>query len=221
MNSSVTPFVFIGEIILIYILSRQVLQKAYRSFHQMRWSNEGIVRVVSFLYAPGTVVHELSHYIVALLLNMHPREMSFFPVIEGNKVKLGHVIYEKNKGDFIRPLLVGIAPFFGAMGVLWLLIYSSLFPGAEWWQTILFGYLILAITANMFSSPQDLIDIGYVIPLCIVVGFILYLFPLSIPPDYIRLMGERVHLFVLAMQPPLLFSVGFHAILVVLLSRLK
>lgn len=221
MSSSVTPFLFIGEIILIYILSRLVLQKAYRSLHLMRWSNSLIVRVVSLLYAPGTIIHELSHYIVALLLNMHPREMSFFPVVEGNRVKLGHVIYEKNKGDFIRPLLVGIAPFFGAMGVLWLFIYGSLFPGGEWWQTALFGYLILAITANMFSSPQDLIDIGYVIPLCIVVGFILYLFPLSIPPHYLSLISERAHFFIMTIQPPLLFSVGFHAILVVLLSRLK
>ncbi|MFZ2026163.1 MAG: hypothetical protein WAV30_02675 [Microgenomates group bacterium] len=221
MSSSVTPFLFIGEIVLIYILSRLVLQKAYKSFHQMRWSNSSTVRVVSFLYAPGTIIHELSHYVVALLLNMHPREMSFFPVVEGNKVKLGHVIYEKNKGDFIRPLLVGIAPFFGAIGVLWLFIYGSLFPGTEWWQTILFGYLILAITANMFSSPQDLIDIGYVVPLCILVGFILYLFPVSIPSHYLVPIGERIHFFILTIQPPLLFSVGFHAILVVLLSRLK
>lgn len=221
MSSSVTPFLFIGEIILIYLLSRLVLQKAYRSFHQMRWSDSLIIQIVALLYLPGTVVHELSHYLVALIMNMHPREMSFFPVVEGNKVKLGHVIYEKNKGDFIRPLLVGIAPFFGAIAILWLLISVRLFPGDEWWQTVLFGYLILTITANMFSSPQDLIDIGYIIPLCIVVGFILYLFPLSIPPEYLRLMSERAHSFILTIQPPLLFSVGFHAILVIVLSRLK
>lgn len=221
MNSSVAPFLFIGEVVLIYVLSRLALKNTYHSLHRMGWNNSSIIGIVSFLYAPGTIVHELSHYLVALLLNMHPREMSFFPVVEGNKIKLGHVLYEKNKGDFIRPLLVGIAPFFGAMGVLWVFIHSSLFPGNEWWQTALFGYLILAITANMFSSAQDLIDIGYLIPLALIIGLIFYLFPVSIPSHSLVVLGEQMYFFIMTIQPPLLFSVGFHAILVMLLSKLQ
>jgi len=221
MSSSVAPFLFVSEIILIYALSRLTLKNTYRFLHRLKWHNSSIIGIVSFLYAPGTIVHELSHYLVALLLNMHPREVSFFPVVEGDRVKLGHVLYEKNKGDFIRPLLVGIAPFFGALGVLWLLIHGSFFPGKEWWQTALFGYLILAITANMFSSPQDLIDIGYVIPLFIMIGLIFYLFPFSLSGSYFTSLNERISFFIMTIQPPLLFSVGFHAILVVLLSRFK
>lgn len=220
MNSWFTLFVFIGEIVVIYFLSRLVLQKTYGSFLR-RGSKRMIVGIIAVLYEPGTIVHEVSHYFVALLLNMHPQEMSIFPVIEENKVRLGHVLYQKNKSDFIRPILVGIAPIFGAMTVLWLIVYTNQFPGKELWQTGVFGYLILAITANMFSSAQDLVDIIYLVPVGLIISLVLYLFPIAISPYYLALISNTVLFFVHTIQPLLLFSLVFHAILVLLLSRLK
>lgn len=219
MNSVFLLFLFLGEIIAVYFLSRMVIQKAYVSLIRIG-SRQMIVGILSILYVPGTIVHELSHYFVALLLNMHPQEVSIFPVIDGHKVRLGHVLYHKNKGDFIRPILVGIAPIFGAMSILLLIVYTNQFPGTELWHTIIFGYFILTITASMFSSPQDLIDIGYLIPLGIIIGGLLYLFPLSISPQYIAIINNAVIFFIYALQPALLFSLGFHAILVLVLSRL-
>lgn len=220
MNSLFTFLLFIGEIISIYFLSRLVLQKAYGSLRRIG-SKRMIVVIISILYEPGTIVHELSHYFVALLLNMHPQEVSIFPVIEENKIRLGHVLYQKNKGDFIRPILVGIAPIFGAMAVLMLIVYLKLFPGKELWETLLFGYLILTITANMFSSAQDLVDIIYLVPVGLIIGLLLYLFPIAIPPHYLKLVSDTILFFIHTIQPPLLFSIAFHAILVLLLSRLK
>ena len=217
--SSLYFILFIGEIISIYFLTRLVLLKSFSVL--MRFGKNKTIFLLSFLYEPGTIVHEMSHYFIALILNMHPFEVNIFPVIEKNKIKLGHVLYQKNKGEFIRPILVGIAPIFGALTLLILIIYFKLFPGTQLWQTVVFGYLILAITANMFSSSQDLVDIIYLIPVGIIIGILLYLFPIAIPLHYLSEIHRVMLFFIITIQPALLFSIAFHAILVLVLSRLK
>lgn len=221
MSGLLPFFVFVVEIFFIYFLSRLVLQKAYISLRRIGFGSKMIIGIISFIYLPGTIIHELSHYFMALLLNANPHEVSIFPVIEDKKVRLGHVIYEKKRGEFIRPILIGIAPFFGALAVLWLIIYSRQFPGNEMWKTILFGYLILTTTANMFSSKQDLVDIGYIVPVGILIFIILYLAPISIPTSYLTQTANAIAYFVQTIQSPLLFSILFHAILVLVLSKLK
>ncbi len=209
--------IFIGEIIGIFLLSRLSLQKSYHVLKKILKSDKSILFFVSFIYLPGTIIHELSHYVATLILNLHPREIQFFPVIEGRKVRLGHVLYEKHPDDFMRSILVGIAPFLGGLISLWILIQAKLFPGSAWWQTLLFGYLILAISANMFSSKQDLVDVGYLIPLGLLIAFLLYLFPLQISPVFLNQLSPHISYFIQTLQPPLLFSLGIHAILVLLL----
>lgn len=220
MNSPQIILLFIGEILAVYFLSHLVLKKSYR-FLMRIGGRRMIVGMLSLVYLPGTIIHELSHYIAALLLGMHPYDVNIFPVIEAHKVRLGHVMYEKNKGDILRPILVGIAPFFGAMTVLLLVVYSGMFPGKALWQTVIFGYLILTITANMFSSAQDLVDIGYLIPPVIIICLLLYLFPVSIAPHYTEPIQNALLYFIYTVQNPLLFSIVFHAILVLVLSRLE
>jgi hypothetical protein len=141
--------------------------------------------------------------------------------VEGRRLKLGHVLYERYPHDFIRPLLVGVAPFFGGLISLWLIVQTGLFTGGAWWETLLFGYLILTITANMFSSKQDLIDIGYLIPLSIIIVFLYYLFPIQTSPLVMASIGRPLTHFFYTIHPPLLFSLGIHGILVLLLTRFK
>lgn len=208
---------FIGEIIGIFLLSRLSLQKSYRVLQKIIRNDKLILLFVSLIYFPGTVIHELSHYIGALFLNLHPREMHLFPVIEGKTVRLGHVLYEKHPDDFIRSILVGIAPFLGGLISLWILIQTKLFPGSVWWQTLLFGYLILTISANMFSSKQDLMDVGYLIPFGLFIAFLLYLFSPSISPGFLNQLVSPISYFIQTIQPLLLFSLAVHAILVIIL----
>jgi len=209
--------IFVGEVVGIFILSKLSLQKSYLVLKKIVKSDRLILFLISFIYFPGTVVHELSHYIVALLLNLHPREIQLFPVIEGRHIRLGHVLYEKHPDDFLRSVLVGIAPFLGGLIVLWAIIQSSLFPGNSIWQTVFFGYLILTITANMFSSKQDLVDVGYLIPFGLFIAFLLYLIPPSIPPGFLNQLALPISYFIQTIQPLLLFSLAVHAILVVIL----
>jgi len=217
MSITLLISLFIGEIIGIFFLSRLALQKSYKVLKKIVRNDKSILFLVSFIYFPGTIIHELSHYIVALILNLHPREIQLLPVIEGNKVRLGHVLYEKHPHDFIRSILVGIAPFLGGLISLWILIQTKLFPGSVWWQTLLFGYLILTISANMFSSKQDLVDVGYLLPFGLCIAFLLYLFPPSLSPSVLNQLTLPISYFIQTIQPLLLFSLVVHAILVVIL----
>lgn len=221
MNILTQVLLFFGEVIGIFLLSRFALQKSYPVLRRILKNDRLIIYFVSLIYLPGTVLHEASHYLAALILNLHPQEIQFFPVIEGKRVKLGHVLYEKHPHDFIRSILVGIAPFLGGLLSLWMIIQTKLFPGNVWWLTMIFGYLILTITANMFSSKQDLVDVGYLLPLGIIIALLLYFFPLRIAPVFTSQLMSSASYFIQTIQIPLLFSLGIHAILVLVLSRLK
>lgn len=221
MSISLLIIVCIGEIISIFFLSRLSLQKSYHFLKKILKNDKLILFFVSFIYFPGTVIHELSHYIAALILNLHPSEIQLFPSINGKNVKLGHVLYRKYPHDFIRPILVGVAPFVGGLISLWVLVQSTFFPGNTWWQTLLFGYLVLTITANMFSSKQDLVDIGYLIPTGLLVAFLYYLFPIRLDFPFLYQIIPHITYFIQTIQPPLLFSLGIHAILVMLLFIVK
>ncbi|MCX6732955.1 MAG: hypothetical protein NTV98_05445, partial [Candidatus Roizmanbacteria bacterium] len=123
--------------------------------------------------------------------------------------------------DFLRPIIIGIAPFVGGLLTLWLVIQSKLFPGRELWQTLVFGYFIIAVSVNMFSSRQDLIDVAYLIPIVLIILFLLYLFPIHISSTFINQLFIHISYFITVIQVPLLFSLGIHAILIVLLTKFE
>lgn len=203
-------------IIGIFVLSKVVLRHAFLFFHRFTHSRHLIISVISLLYFPGTTIHEISHYIIALILNMSPEDVSLFPHIEGNKIRLGHVTYRRDSGDFIRPLLVGIAPIFGAMAVLWLLMRVNALYGYGIWGTIATGYFILSVTANMFSSEQDLRYMWYIIPVIVLLGMIYYVVPVKIQPEAVHILLSAIGMFFTTIQPAVLFSLFGHAILLLL-----
>lgn len=203
-------------IVAIFIFSRAVLRHMFLFLHALTRSQTFGIGVISFLYFPGTVVHEMSHYIVALLLNLHPRDISLFPVIEGRRVRLGHVEYEREKGDIIRPILVGIAPLFGATVVLWLIIQTNLLFEGGILTRIITGYFLLSVTANMFSSDQDLKYIWYVIPLGLLLGLLYYLVPFTIHPVFFSTVLSAVSSFLTVIEPAILFSAVGHGILLLI-----
>lgn len=218
MNGIFMLLLFIGEIISLYFLSHFFLSVSFHLLRKLKLSDTVIIYFVAFLYLPGTILHEISHYFFALILAMNPEEVSILPHIEKNHIRLGHVLYRRHPSDFIRPIIVGIAPFFGAISLLWVIQSFHLFPGAVWWHSVLFGYLILAITANMFSSKQDLVDLVYIIPLFLLGGAIIYVFGIQVNTQTIITIINSFDSFFRTLQIPLLFSLIFHGILIILIK---
>ena len=218
MNRFVYFVLFIVEILSIYFLAHYLLTISFHLMRKLFHSDTAIIWIIAMLYLPGTILHEISHYFFALLLIMNPEEVSILPRIDGDHIRLGHVLYRKHHSEFVRPIIVGIAPFFGAIGLLWVIQLFHLFPSVLWWQTIVFGYLILAITANMFSSKQDLVDLIYIVPIFLIVGAVIYIFQIQIKPEVVLQIITAFDSFFKTIQIPLLFSIIVHSILIVIIK---
>ncbi len=136
---------------------------------------------MAFLFFPGTVIHELSHAIMAGLLGVRVGAMEFIPVIEGDRVKLGSV--QVAHTDFVRRFFIGAAPFFtGTLLILGLLYYAAsnqLFDNV--WITLLIGYAVFEIGNTMFSSKKDMEGAMELLITIAVVTIIIYLLGVRIP----------------------------------------
>ncbi len=105
--------------------------------------------LVAWLFLSGTIIQELSHFCIAIILFLPMKEIRIFPQIENQSIKLEMVYYIKK--DFLRGLLVRIAPLFGA--ILFFLTISHLC------LNLLLYYLIFNVSTIMFSSKKDLEDL--------------------------------------------------------------
>ena len=66
------------------------------------------VYLFQILMLPGVALHELSHYLAAKLLGIRVRSVSLKPKVSNGKVQMGAV--SMNKPDFVRGVLIGMAP---------------------------------------------------------------------------------------------------------------
>jgi hypothetical protein len=131
--------------------------------------------VFSIIFLPGVILHELSHYLTALILRIPTGRFSLIPQNLGNgRLQLGYV--ETAKADIIRDALVGVAPlltgglFVGFVGqqklgllTLWEALVTTdlgvitraskdLFEQPDFW---FWFYLTVVISSTMVPSPSD------------------------------------------------------------------
>lgn len=157
----------------IFFLSKILINNLYIFFRRL-FKNDKFAQTLIILFVfPGTVVHESSHFITAILLMLPVKKMNLFSIVEDDQIKLGSVIYEKK--DSVRGFLVGIAPFFGGLTIIYI-IFSNLMFSNNILLNILWIYIISAITLTMFSSNRDLQDITIAIPLIVLTGYLIYAF---------------------------------------------
>ena len=140
----------------------------------VNWS----ILIYAILLFPGVLLHELSHWITAVLLGLRTGRFSVWPSIssDGN-IRLGYVEYYKDRSvGPVRESLVGGAPLiFGTIAILLIGIY--IFDATELlvllntgtpdavglvlervFQTedaLLWLYLLFAVSNAMMPSPSD------------------------------------------------------------------
>lgn len=158
------------ELIGLYILSRKLTQNLFIAAFLLTKSRPVAVGILSFIFFPGTVIHELAHLFTAEILGVRTSGLTLVPEGIGEKnVRTGSVSIAQS--DPIRRAIIGIAPVFVGLGVLGLLSYFL--PGV-WEQValdaqngilltsygvylfVLMGYAFFAVSNTMFSSPEDL-----------------------------------------------------------------
>jgi len=147
---------FVLEIVLIFFLSKRIHLELSRNLMKITRNKNLSVYILSFLFLPGTFVHEMAHFITALLLLVPVGNLHLIPQIEDDGIRLGSVSIAKT--DPIRRFFIGTAPFFIGVFLIVLVPYL-LFNGnlaGNFWIYALTGYGIFTISNSMFSSKRDM-----------------------------------------------------------------
>lgn len=148
--------VILVELILLYRLSVVVhgyvfyiLRRVFRNKHIALW-------LYSVIFLPGTLIHELSHYLFAIVLFVPVGEIKLLPEYTDGGIRLGEVRIAKS--DPIRRFLIGIAPLVVGIFILFTLLYfashNDLYK--DWKAIFMIGYITFVVGNTMFSSKKDM-----------------------------------------------------------------
>jgi hypothetical protein len=132
------------------------------------------IRFYSLLLLPGIIIHEMSHFLMAALLGVRTGDIALFPhAIEkdSDRVALGSVKVAKT--DFVRASLIGAAPLFTGLTLLYVTIamylnlrivfldasiwnvITSQVTSQPWFLTLATIYLLWALSNTLFASKED------------------------------------------------------------------
>ena len=105
---------------------------------------------------PGTIVHELSHFLVATVLLVRTGDIKLMPEFFDGGVKLGEVGIAKT--DPIRKFFIGVAPVIIGLCIIFSLLFVATTNGLtnDWRIVLIIGYLTFVLGNTMFSSKKDL-----------------------------------------------------------------
>jgi len=203
----------------IFFISRKNFNHFFYFFRKFFHNENTVYALVSLIFLPGTIIHELSHFFAAIVLFLPVKDIQIFPKFEDGQIKLGHVLYVKK--DFLRGILVGVAPFFGALFLFFFLSFFKLFPNKNLGLNIALIYLIFTVSSLMFSSKQDLVDIVYLIPFILFLLIIGYIFQPILPSinlSYFKNIIAGLEFFLTNVNYYLFLSILIHLFLIVLFS---
>ncbi len=187
----------------LYFVSRKTIHACFYFFSRFLKHPQAAYRMIALLYFPGTAVHEMSHLVMAMILNLKVRDIALIPKVRGNNLKLGTVTYEKR--DVVSGLIVGIAPFFVALFAFWLIDAFRLLY-VNFWTTALFSYIVFTVSSTMFSSKQDLIDLIYVIPIVGIIGVVFMLLKIDLHLFFVTFDFNAISRFFSIVNSFLIFS---------------
>lgn len=150
----------VGFLVLVAVLSglrTRLIQELVRtSFLLFHTTTPGLT-LYSLLVLPGTIIHELSHWLTAEILRVRTGRIVILPELTQHESakRLGSV--EAEKTDPFRGFLIGVAPFIS--GILILLVLGRLlelgWPTSPWWSLALIIYGIMVTGNSMLLSQED------------------------------------------------------------------
>ena len=153
--------------------------------------------IFAILFLPGVLIHELSHYGMARLLNVPVGKLSLIPQpLPDGRMRLGYV--ETKSTDFIRDALIGAAPlivgsfvvaYAGLINLQFTVFWaeftmsdlslaisdlSGIFNQQDFW---IWFYIIFVVSSTMFPSTTDrrgwapiLLTLGVLVSLILISG---------------------------------------------------
>ncbi len=164
-------FIFAGLFLLSPIITNSIYTLAFLLTRNRKIS----LGILLTILLPGTLIHELSHFLVATVLFVPAGEITLIPKVEGDSIKAGSVHHART--DPIRRMLIGIAPMIIGLTLIYVLGLYSL-PQILNLQfsilNVICLYLLFITSISMFSSKKDLEVAWFLVPVFILLGASLY-----------------------------------------------
>lgn len=189
--------VFFVELFFLFLLSRLIQKRLSHFLFVITRSIKWTIFLLSAIFLPGTILHELAHYVFATILFVPVGKLELVPQLNGSTVKLGSVTIGKT--DPFRRLLIGIAPFL--VGTLVILITLYLFEmNMLWknaWAVAGMFYVLFEVGNSMFSSKKDLEGASFFLALIIILTILFYSLGIRISLKDLNyfLNDQTIHLF--------------------------
>lgn len=184
-------FLFSLELFTVFFLSRFVTKTVSGLFYRFTKKEHSAMYLMAILFFPGTLIHELSHYLAAMLLFVKVGSMEFVPKMHGLQVKLGSVAIGKT--DPFRRALIGLAPLLVGLSILLFTVYyASHLPLQPWYLNILVAVFVVFETGNtMFSSRRDVEGVPALLLTFITVILVTYAFGIRLPQSIVDFLSSE------------------------------
>lgn len=111
------------------------------------------IYLAALINMPGTILHEMSHFIVGLLLGAQPTRFNLFPKKNGDAYVMGSVSFRNIR--FYNAFPAAMAPLLLLALAYAVNLYFMHLPSVNLWQYLLFILLETIIIENSVPSPTD------------------------------------------------------------------
>jgi hypothetical protein len=118
--------------------------------------------IYALVALPGTLAHELSHFVVALVLRAQPSFPSLIPVRTQYAWRLGSVTF---RAGYLRALPIALAPLVLAPLALW---WAAHWLGSASWP--IYGLHVWVVAALLSASLPSSADMKIALPALAILG---------------------------------------------------
>lgn len=174
------------SLIALLLTKKKLTADLSHLIHRLGGSQHTAIIVWSVIFLPGTITHEISHFLVAALTGARTGKIEIFPeYLEESDEKSTHVALGSVRTQKLNPIqgfLVGIAPFISGMALLiWLAsLLQTSFADRNIWLLVLEGYFFFTIANSFFPSWPDIKQALPFVIISLVVGLLAWYFGFQI-----------------------------------------
>lgn len=163
----------------LFLLSQKISAYIYSNVFVITKNKNLAIGVLLFILLPGTIIHEISHFLIATILRVPTGELTVIPTIgKDEEIKAGKLFLGET--DPFRLSLIGLAPMIIGLTIIYFigntffanfpqLITQNLQP-----TTILSFYLLFITSITMFSSKKDMKGLVIAAPIILILFISLY-----------------------------------------------